>query len=85
MSTAAALRARFLRAGLAAVARNPRLAVEAVRAAAALRPRRRQGVGAVDRYLAWRSLTAHGDPASPPSPEETAAFLAWRRRMRIGR
>lgn len=85
MSSSPTLRARFLVAGLAAVARHPLLAVEALRAAAALAPRRGQGVGAVDRYLAWRSVTAHGDPATAPTSGEVAEFLAWRRRMRLGR
>lgn len=72
---------------LRAAARRPGLGLEAVRMAfAAAAPGWARRFPFLPRpapsYLDWRLTTAYGRPDAAPTPEETAEFLIWRRRMR---
>lgn len=73
----------FLRAAV----RRPGLGLEAVRTALAVAaPGWARRFPFLPRpaasYLDWRLTTAYGRPDAAPSPEETAEFLSWRRKMR---
>lgn len=70
-----------------AVARHPRLWVEAIRSLFALAPGRwwaqRPFVPAPDpAYLAWRTTTAYGSPDADVDPADVVAYLEWRRAYR---
>jgi hypothetical protein len=69
--------------GLLSLAARPILLFEAFRAGLSMR--RRGGLLPSGDYLAWRLHTAYGDNGAEARPEDLAAYLSWRRRMRAAR
>ncbi len=74
-------------AALRALLRHPGLWGEALRAGAALTPRRwwrRPPFLPVPdrRYVAWRIATAYGRPDAPVAADDVLAYLRWRARQR---
>jgi hypothetical protein len=69
--------------GLLSLAARPILLLEAFRAGLSMR--RRGGLLPSRDYLAWRLHTAYGDHGTEARPEDLAAYLSWRRRMRATR
>lgn len=65
---------------LRALAREPRLLLEAIRAALATRGRRRPLPSSA--YLAWRMETAYGSANAVADPDDMVHYLRWRRHMR---
>ena len=75
------MRARLgIRRHLGALAREPRLLWEAIRAFFATRRRRHPLPSSA--YLAWRMETAYGTANAAPEPDDVVHYLRWRKHMR---
>lgn len=70
----------FERGAIRGLVRRPLLAVEALRSWLSMR--RRGGWRVASSYLAWRTVTAYGDPSTTVSARDLLRYLAWRREMR---
>ena len=63
-----------------ALARNPGLLAEALRAGWGVR--RLGGITPSGVYLRWRALTAYGDHSATVGVDDLVKYLRWRREMR---
>jgi hypothetical protein len=70
----------FERGVFRALARDPVLVIEALRAGWGVR--RSGGVLPSKSYLQWRSVTAYGDAMTTVGADDMVKYLRWRREMR---